>query len=538
MPTALAEALAPYYKHMPKPVRDIEVLRISAQLDGNDFSETANTVRIAALKWTERRAAGRDLPPEAWNLRDFEASAGGCNRAAVRIENDDTDFWALRAEDADDDMPRRVWSTEVVIGGKANRPPIVSIRLVATTPEPEFKIDPRVPNIAVQMADAPGLSRNDEKLPAKPVLVQTDDDAKELCDYLEDPNRSIPVFVASLPDEIDSMPHIDSELLARATAGLACTYNLSRIQTWVLTRRFGRYLSVFHGGVRAYMPGFSTTDDPFRHRLFLGDRLLAKDDARACIRSLCSLAATYSISRTRLGKDVLDFATVRSASRTLRKKAHSDREASGTEMLKLADDLVESLEKQIVEKNKEIDGYVAEIETSEGRAQAAEQENSSLRFYIQQLKDTLVQSGVTPTIEGPLPKKWTEFISWLDQTYPDKVVLTPAARRLTRLPEFEDVELVARSITWLATVQHERRLHGGGDLANEQVENGIWNSLCGGDRYSTDWRGRRHDVNWHIKSGGNTRNPKRCLRIYYFWEPELMQTVIDHLPTHRKTRAT
>lgn len=534
MPTTFAEAPTPLRKRMPTLLREIEVLRVAAQLGGDDFSKTAEKARTAVLKWTENRA-GRDLPPAAWELQDFEMLAGGCNRAAVRIVNDDWDIWALRAEDADRDVPRRVWCTEIVVGGEFNRQPKFSLRLVASTPEREFCIDPSVPNIVVQMADAPGLFNGNEVLPAKPVLIQTNDDAQELCDYLEHSERSIPVFVTTLRDEIDSTSRIDSKLLAKATTGLARTYLLPEKRTWSLTDRLGRYHSVFHGGVRAYMPSFSTTDDPYRHRLFLGDRLQTDESATACVRSLRSLAAAHSISRTRLGKDVLDFSYVRTAIRDLKWEALSALTDSKAEMLKLTEDIVEILEKEIDEKDKEIDSYVAEIEASEARAQAAEQQNSSLRFYIQHLKDTLAKDGVIPSEERPLPEKWSEFVNWLDQTYPDKVVLTPAARRLTRSPAFDDVALVARSINWLASVQYKRRLEGGGRLANKQVESGVWNSHCGGDTYSVVWRGRHHDVKWHIKSGGNTHNPKRCLRIYYFWDQDFEQIVIDHLPSHRKT---
>ena len=53
-----------------------------------------------------------------------------------------------------------------------------------------------------------------------------------------------------------------------------------------------------------------------------------------------------------------------------------------------------------------------------------------------------------------------------------------------------------------------------------------------------DWKGRRYEVDWHVKTGGNAHDPKRCLRIYYFWEDELKQTIIDYLPSHRRTNAT
>ena len=169
--------------------------------------------------------------------------------------------------------------------------------------------------------------------------------------------------------------------------------------------------------------------------------------------------------------------------------------------------MVESLEKQIDEKDKEIEGYIAEIEAVEDRAHAAEQENRSLLSHVRQLQAALAEGDAAPTQEPPLPQDWSEFTDWLDQTYPDKVLLTPAARRMARSPEFEDVTLVASAITWLATIQHDRRLNGGGSLRDVQVVNGILNSPCGGDTYAADWKGRRYEVDSNVKNGGNGRDP-------------------------------
>jgi len=199
---------------------------------------------------------------------------------------------------------------------------------------------------------------------------------------------------------------------------------------------------------------------------------------------------------------------------------------------------IDGLERQLFDKEKEIGDYIAEIELAEERAKAAEQENRSLLFKIRQMQDAWVHSGNAPTKEPPLPQAWPEFMDWLDNTYPDRIVLTPVARRMVSNPEFDDVALVARAVSWLATIQHSRRLTGGGSTRDELIETGIYNAYCGGDTYRTLWQGRRYDVDQHVKNGGNVRDPRRCLRIYYFWEPDLQQTVIDHLPSHRHTSAT
>jgi hypothetical protein len=106
---------------------------------------------------------------------------------------------------------------------------------------------------------------------------------------------------------------------------------------------------------------------------------------------------------------------------------------------------------------------------------------------------------------------------------------------------FEDVALAARCLLWLANDCRDRRMKGGkGSLNDEPVTGceGIRNAHCGADQFEIEWQGRRHTVDWHIKTGGNTRDPRYCLRIYYFWDASLEQIVIADLPAHRRTGAT
>jgi hypothetical protein len=103
----------------------------------------------------------------------------------------------------------------------------------------------------------------------------------------------------------------------------------------------------------------------------------------------------------------------------------------------------------------------------------------------------------------------------------------------------EDVELAARCLLWLANDYRDRRMGGGeGSLRDQAVEDGLWNAHCGSDQFDLDWQGGRHTADWHIKNGGNTRDPKRCLRIYYFWDATTQQVIIAEMPAHRRTGAT
>lgn len=79
---------------------------------------------------------------------------------------------------------------------------------------------------------------------------------------------------------------------------------------------------------------------------------------------------------------------------------------------------------------------------------------------------------------------------------------------------------------------------GGGLLRDESVEEGIRNSPCGSDEFNFDWQSRRLTADWHIKTGGNTRLPEYCLRIYYGWDDKTQQVVVADMPAHRRTGAS
>ncbi|SIS67465.1 hypothetical protein [Phaeovulum vinaykumarii] len=537
MATIFADALSPSSKRLPRPARDIEILRVVANLAGDDFAMAAQAARQAALTWAAGRAGGR-FPADAWKHFDFELLAGGRNSAAVRFVAGGVDLWALRAEDPDKTVPGRIWTTEIVIGGRGGDRPHMSLRLIVSTNERELDIEPHVPGILRQIAQNPGFLHGGRGLTDTPRPLRNENDAEDLCDHLEDPARRLPVIVVTLPADAEARPMIDDLIVARAVTGMARVIRVPAELTWVLTQRFGKLRSVFEGGVRLYLPGFSNADDAYRHRLFTAAALQDAAKAEACGSWLRRTVAGLSVSSSRLGKDVVEFAAVRTACRRLRKKSLAEQKAPDAALLPLAEEEIDALKAELENKDQEIDLYIAEIEQAEERATAAEQENRALIWKIRQMQDAQARSGSAQTCEPPLPQEWAEFLDWLDSTYPDRIVLTPQARRLVRAPVFEDVAQVARAIAWLATVQHERRLGGGGSTRDELIETGIYNAYCGGDAYKTLWQGRRYEVDQHVKNGGNLRDPRRCLRIYYFWAPEDQRTVIDHLPTHRPTSAT
>ena len=119
-------------------------------------------------------------------------------------------------------------------------------------------------------------------------------------------------------------------------------------------------------------------------------------------------------------------------------------------------------------------------------------------------------------------------------------MLAGSARRELGGAEFEDVSLAARCLNWLVDYR-DARLRGGDPQLRgriDEIADGVFNLPCGGDSFECSWEGRRHHVEWHIKRGANTRDPSRCLRIYYFWDEETRRVVVASMPAHRRSAVT
>ena len=536
----LWEALSPIAARMPRVVREFEILRVSATLFGKDSADSAETARRQVLRWAENRSGGR-LPHEAWEFQTFDYLSGGRNSAGVRLQNEYSDIWAIRADDPDKDVAGRIWTTEVTVGLMVGQAPRFSVRLLASTHEDELDIEPHTPGLVQQVAENCSLSRGSQQISAEPWLIETEADAVQLAEVLVDPHRKLLAFVLTVAEDSQNpnKPLIDADVLARATLGNGFVVILPTAQTWALTEVFGKQRSVFGGAARTYLPGFALDSDPFAHRLVLGDHLSTRDGAAQCMRWMRSLAATESIRRILLGRDVLAFAAIRNASLQSRQQQLKRQGASDSEQLAAANARIEALEREVSDQNVSLEYFDGEHKRAEERAETAEEQARASAFRIQNLIEQIRATGNAIDTNIELPKSWPEFANWADVNLAGRVVLSPQARRQVRSPEFEDVELATRCLLWLATVCRDRRMKGGeGSLRDETVEEGIRNAHCGTDQFDLDWLGQRQTADWHIKNGGNTRDPKRCLRIYYFWHEPTQQIVVAEMPAHRRTAAT
>ena len=141
--------------------------------------------------------------------------------------------------------------------------------------------------------------------------------------------------------------------------------------------------------------------------------------------------------------------------------------------------------------------------------------------------------------EPPLPTCWAEFPAWCEQYLGDQLSLSTRARNSIKKAQYDDVAAAARCLLWLAGDYRRARLEGAGDGLQGPVPvgTGFQNERCGGDSFDFRWQGKRVRADWHVRNGGNTRDPSRCLRIYYCWhQDEGGRVLVGDMPSHVRSR--
>lgn len=358
-----------------QPARVREILRIAAKL------ENPQVAREIILEWLENEAK-TDLPEQAWKGRAFQHSAGERVFTAVRATEESVDTWALRFLEPDESGVEREWTTEVAIRERSGREPQFSLRTLVKSGELKLRVQPTVPRFLEHVAHECGLEQGHAKVEKVPWVIESDYDAANLTEFLVDPERRMPAFVLTVPEDAEdpTEPLLDPIPLAADTLGVAKVIVLPAEYTWKLTNRFGKRLSVYRGAMRVYLAGFTDHADPEGgHDLFMPHRMDAPETAAKLGSLLRWMAARESLRHMRLEQDVLPFASVLVASVDLETARMAEMGASDSDQLAAAKQYLGILRKELrlalriqqwlTEENKVIESRVREAESKLRAAQ-------------------------------------------------------------------------------------------------------------------------------------------------------------------------
>ena len=559
-PNSVVEASSRKNESLVRPISQV-VLKIPKNVHASAFE---NTRRIV-LQWINLRA-GRPLPKKAWKGESFALYEVGAQPVdVIAIKG----YWAARFDDADKEVARRAWTTEISIAENKDGSVLLGTRLHCVTRGEYKPFVPSIPRFVRDIISVQATYLDKRIVSVEPWFVDSEEDVDKLYLLLADPHRHSEVIVFSTSSDSTSPDNITNmaSRVAKQTAGVAHVVILTARASWQLSSRVGEEFSVYGQAVRTYLPGFDpSVETRFAHPLVLANRIAEWEGGGekgpvAYEKFLVSRAMRRSISGRDIEQRLPTFATVRHLitekllSRVQRNTGLSDKEQLARER-KYTGELKKALKegKEDFKKQKQEDDVLIGIAERE-RDQALEESQEfkdrywHLRNRIETLEEKLKNAGgfTQPKILDSLDG----FEKWCEENLSGSVEVHKRAFRAAKDSLYEDPSLIFKALLLLRDyyVPMRQRQEDDDNLKKRFEEEcrelgimeapSIERSRQGeeGDNYYVKYLGENRFMDRHLKKG-NSRSPSRCFRLYFFWDDENVQVVVGWLPSHLPTRIT
>lgn len=485
--------------------------------------------------------------------------------------------WAARLEHPDTDRPPvagRTWVTDIALGRSVTGETRLGARVTcASLPDSDAPITLTRPRFVRDWAER--LTLNSSKRVQAEPWVANEGDVEALVKLLVDPSRHLPVVVLTQPDQRQHQLQLstwvlDPVALAKLLVGVAHVVTLSWEASFELTRRVGKTWSVFGGAVRTYLPDLNMdSQPPWTHPIARVEAILGSvagdlRSERAFERILVERIYEIPAARRVRWDGLLFVPEARSRAAEIdRRRAleqlRSHEDVSGkVGQLQLEIDAiaashqaeVDSLAGQLTELQAQQEHYCDMVDAAERDLRQVQDENRNLRRQIFELRETLQSQSDRPLDESvPIPESYEDLAEWVGQHLAGRVVLHSRALRALKDATYDDPPTVYKALLLLANEYRDMRLSGGPEafkakLGGMHLEwtGSITEHRAGeeGETYFVNWplgSTRREFLREHLRKG-SSKDARKCLRIYFFWDSESEQVVIGWLPSHLPNRMT
>ena len=522
---------------------------------GPDPQSLLRQARGIVLEWIGKKV-GRPLATALAEGDTCIDELHGQHVEAVAL--DEGREWTLRYTRPDVPLPDqqavagRTWTTDLsLVAGEGCVQLAVRDRCSSTQdgggPPQLFR-----PRFVKDLAAALDL-RDVRRLEGSAWQIREEAELDALFDLLTDRSRRLPVVLLTEADQrrigMATRPFLlDHEDLARRCQCRAHVVTMPAQLTFRWSERVGRVWSAFQGAVRTYHAGLDFDNDPLaRHPLAMPEWILrfAQDGQTmedAFTDHLCESLFAFSVTHE---PEWTGFRFVPQA-RSLH--AESMRRSAGgdDELADLYQQEIDRLGRQIQELREQSDTHQLDaIEAADARDLVVE-ENRALRARIDSLSAALRSGRLVAEAAEPWPTELDKIPDWANRNLMGSLVLAQRALRGLKSAEFRNAELLAKALHLLANEYRQMKMgaENAGELFQQRLES--LNLRCtpsGGkttiEKYHVDYH-----IKWpfehspwqtlgqHLRNKANTRDPRRCLAIYFFWDSDSLQVVVGWLPSH------
>ena len=517
-----------------------------------------------ALGWLRGKGLGT-LPAAAGRGKSFEYGPPGHSIECVSMPEDGV--WSARLIHPDapfagrEAVPGRTWTTEIAFR-RQDEGVQFGIRVLCTSQAYSTEdIALTRPRLVLNLAQH-FLLEEVRPIESHPIRLRVQSELDALHALLTDPVRTMPVLLLTEVDprqlemHVQVSPYVlDPDDLARKVEGLAYVVTMPRNLTFPWTNRVGKVWSAFQGAVRTYQPGLDFDEDsPPEHPLALLKNILffrhkGLEAEAAFAAFLVDQVYQYRTTKHVDWNGCLFLTDARMYSAKKAREASRDER----EMLELYEKEVSALQQKVEELEKQTETYNDDAIQSERDRDVYIEENKKLRHRIDALQAAVeTKTGESVDVSVPTPDNYDDLPEWVSIYLAGRLTLHPRALRGLGEAEFEAVEGVYQALLLLANeYRNMRQGHDGAKEAFEQqlrelgLRSGpsITRSRAGqeGDTYFVRYplhTERKRLLDLHLRNRGNTRDPKRCMAIYFFWDEDTREVLVGWLPGHLSTRIT
>jgi len=337
-------------------------------------------------------------------------------------------------------------------------------------------------------------------------------------------------------------PIINARKLADWLAGVAHVYvGVDRFPSFTMKNFVHERLNCWDGAVRVYWPGFSLSDEPYRHRIWTPTEIRTIErqyHPHGFIEFLLGWISDVAVFSTDPGAPSWSGLEV-----LRRRRLVEEARLAGNQ-----DELLEIATEEIDDKNTLIDdlqGQIQDLANQLGEALA--QRDSFKQAYLGVCELSAQKPTATQPNSVPIDSV-ADAVERAEQEFGEHLIFALNSQSDGKNSPFEHPDEAFAAFEFLATTYFDARTGetpcDDFDLALREA-NG-WRYLGRhnwptmkkySNWYSTKWNGRTIWLTEHLGTG-SSKEPRRTIRLGFCWDDDSRKVVIGFLGQHQQTDAT
>jgi hypothetical protein len=510
----------------------------------NSEEELIDSIADEFWNWVFKRRGGKgsffpieNKPSGVSSLKQL-TGRDGATLETLKTTNENGDIsFGLSFKHPDARQPEIEWISEAGVIRKDKGKCVFSFSLMVAKRDGSYSPvdrDPSCPNVIKQIIKKYNCTSK-LRLTANALKVNTEAEAMTLFKFIRNDERTHPILLVSKHEQSNSYL-FDYNKIAENLCGLVyVVVAQSQELTLALSKLLPSWHSCFDGAARLYWPGYRPMDDPSKHPLWIGSRIITMNQNRSDVFAQKLLSRVCEVFSYHTSVGFLSWAKIQEFDRKRAIKAAIDSNEL-TELVKLYEDENVNLTSQVESLRVELDS-----KTKEAHGLKLQLESYTEAFNAR--KDGLEDLAAA---ENQLPvESVDEAMHRASQAFENELIFSLNSKSTKSGSPFQPAPEVLQAFQWIASTYRDSRMgKGAGQDLNIEVQGSMpgWSftprqtgAATGPYKewYQCQHNGTTYQVHQHLKFGSR-RCAEDTIRIAFAYCSEMEKVVIGFIGQHQK----